>query len=256
MGCPNLTEFPIGVAQNPNASGLHFASNSNITAEKMLEGLQLLNSESPKLNGGKGSKLSILQMPGQKCKYLPDMTNLKNLGMLDIRGCDMEYIEKAFGKDHYFSTIWAQNNKFKTLPVDEDGYFVALHGDFEELNMSYNEFEKLPNIFKGNSVYILKTIDFSFNKINGFDESREPWKGINVEIFNLAYNQFDYFPKFYTDGDDCSQISYLIMQGNKISSFEEEAFEGKYNYWTTALTCLSTTLPNFRGRSTALTCLF
>lgn len=234
VSCPNLTEFPEVIARLPKLSGLHFAGNANISAEGMRQGLQLLNSEGGKTEKGY-SPLQILQIPGQKCDYLPDMTNMTHLGMLDIHGCGMKYIEKAFGKEHYFAKFWGQNNEFSYLPKDENGYFMALHSDLEEFNMSYNKFTELPNIFLGNSLFMLGTIDFSFNEISALEGGESEWKGINTEILNLAYNQFVEFPHLFTENDNCSQISYIILQGNRIETIADDAFEGRSSHWLTTL---------------------
>ena len=234
INCPNLTEFPEVIAHLPKLSGLHFAGHSGLTAEKMREGLRLLNTEGGKTEKGY-SPLQILQIPGQKCDYLPDMTNMTHLGMLDIHGCGMKYIEKAFGKEHYFAKFWGQDNEFSSLPKDENGYFMALHSDLEEFNMSNNKFTELPNIFLGNSLFMLGTIDFSFNQIRALEGGEAGWKGINTEILNLAYNQFTEFPRLFTAGDNCSQISYIILQGNRIETIADDAFEGRCSHWLTTL---------------------
>lgn len=234
IGCPNLTEFPEVIARLPKLSGLHFAGHANLSAEKMRQGLQLLNAEGGKTEKGYSS-LSILQIPGQPCDYLPDMSNMSRLGMLDIHGCGMKYIEKAFGKEHFFAKFWAQNNEFSSLPKDENGYFMALHNDLEELNMSHNKFTELPNIFLGNSLFTMGTIDFSFNEISALEGGESGWKGVNTEILNLAYNRFTEFPRLFTEGNDCSQITYLILQGNRIRTIADDAFEGRCSHWLTTL---------------------
>lgn len=234
INCPNLTEFPEAVIRNPSLSGLHFAGNSNVSPEAMYEGLKKWNELSPSFEKGT-APLSILQIPGQKCTALPDMSNLKRLGMLDIHDCGMAAIEAPFGKDHFFVKFWGQGNNFDHLPKDKNGYFMALHSEMEELNLSNNKFTELPNVFLGNSLFMLGTVDFSFNQISALEGGEEAWKGINVEILNIAYNEFTEFPHLFTEGDNCSQISYLILQGNKIETIADDAFEGRCSHWLTSL---------------------
>lgn len=235
--CPEMKEFPKAIAGLPKLTGLIFSNNGGVDATSMYEGLKEMNTKGAE-DPDDGHPIQIIEMPNQPLETLPDMRNLKRLSLLDITNCGVKVIEQAFGKDILFSTFAASHNEIKELPVDEDGYFMGLHGDMEEMNFSYNKFTEFPNVFLGNSVFILGTVDFTHNQISKLGGG-ENWKGINTEILDLSYNLFEEFPAFYTDNNDnvknCSQVNYLLVAGCRIASIEEEDFEGTYTHYLRSL---------------------
>lgn len=225
FACPDIEVFPAVLADMPKLISLTFSCNRNVTSDAMITGLTNLNAKA--LEKPDGSMLQTLYLPAQKFEELPDLTNLKRMGLLNIQSCGVERIEKAFGKEHLFSQFLAPDNKISSLPVDADGYFVGLHSNFEGLDFSYNEFTELPNIFDGNSIHTIQSVSFANNKISkiqGMDDGS--WRGLKVNIFALGYNRLVTFPQFFNDDKSCSQIGYLQLQGNGMTSFPEKALEG------------------------------
>lgn len=225
FACPDIEVFPAVLADMPKLISLTFSCNRNVTNDAMIAGLTNLNVKA--LEKPDGSMLQMLYLPAQKFEELPDLTNLKRMGLLNIQSCGIRRIKTAFGKDHLFKQFLAPDNKISSLPVDVDGYFVGLHNNFETLDFSYNEFTELPNIFDGNSIFTVNSISFANNKISKIQGQEDgSWKGVKATILALGYNQLTEFPQFFNDNETCSQIGYLQLQGNGIVSFPEKALEG------------------------------
>lgn len=226
FACPDMEEFPKVIAELPKLKSLTFSINTKVSSEAMTEGLRYMNEQA----GKNESSLQTLYLPAQSIKLLPDLRNLKKLGLLNIQSCGIEKIETAFGKDHFFVQFLAPDNKLSSLPTDADGYFVGLHSNFEGIDFSYNEFEELPNIFNAESIYSIESVSFANNKISrlqGADNGS--WRGIKVKTLSLGYNKFTEVPYFFNDTKTCSIISFLQMPGNGIETFSEEALKGDHD---------------------------
>lgn len=223
--CPNIKGLPLVLGELPKLITLTFSNNSNVPAEEITQGLINMNNKA--LINPNGSSLQKLYLPAQRFEVLPDIRNLKRLGLLSIQSCGVKTIEKAFGKEHYFYQFLASDNKISSLPTDADGYFVGMHSNFEGLDFTSNEFTELPNIFDGNSIFTIQSVSFANNNIStikGMDDGT--WRGIKVNILSLGYNQLTTFPQFFNDDNTCSQVGYLQLQGNGMTSFPEKALEG------------------------------
>lgn len=233
--CHDLEVFPSVLAELPGLSLLVFSTNRKVSSDAMITGLKNMNTKAATLPNG--SRLQVLQVPGQPFDYLPDLTNLKRLGSLSMQQCKIKYIEKAFGKEHPFVSIAAGDNEISELPVDEFGYFIELTVELELLDFSYNKFTELPNIFNAKSIYKTGTMEFSHNQISKFQgEDDGTWRGMNTNILSLGYNNLTEFPEaLYSEDESCSRISFLQLQGNAMETISEEALKGTYTSYITSL---------------------
>lgn len=236
FSCNDLEIFPPALAELPKLTMLIFSCNKGVSSDEMIKGLQTMNAKAESITP-KGTRLQVLQMPGQPLQYLPDLTKLKELSLLNIQQCGVERIEKAFGKNHYFVSFLASSNKIEELPVDEFGYFVGLHTEFEGINFSRNEFTAFPNIFNAQSIFKVGSIDFSLNKIDRFQGAEDgTWRGVNVKILSLGYNKLKEFPEvFYTEDKTCSLIDFLQLQGNGIEKISEGSLVGDNTFLLTSI---------------------
>lgn len=112
--------------------------------------------------------------------------------------------------------------------------------------MTYNKLKKVPNIFSAKSKYVMKSVDFSYNEIDGFEGEEEgKYKGLRVETFSLAANPgLTKFPKCL--GTTNSLVSYIILRGCSIDEIPEGSFGGKNS---TALISLDLTYNKLKALS-------
>lgn len=93
--------------------------------------------------------------------------------------------------------------------------------DVESLSFSHNELTEFPDIFDASSIYIMASIDFSYNKISKV----EPTKGINTNNLSLAGNALKTFPKdLFTAG---SPLTVLNLSGNQIEEITNDDIKGE-----------------------------
>lgn len=227
FACPDIEVFPDVVGEIPKLNTLIFSSNPRVSKQEVERGLRTLNTKAANIAGG--SRLQALQLPAQQFDVLPDLTNLKRLGLLNIQSCKIKSFEKAFGKEHYFSSILAGDNELSSLPTDDEGYFMGLHSELEAVDFSFNRFTELPNIFDGESLFTLRSVSFANNQIVALQGAADgSWRGIRVEVLALGFNRFAEFPRFFTNDRTCSRITYLQLQGNRIETFGEEVLDGDH----------------------------
>lgn len=247
--CPNLTEIPKGLMDMPKLTMVMFANNKGVSAQKMYAGLQYWNTvENAKRNN---VTLQGLILINNNLERLPDLTGMRKLSVLNCANNRIEEIEVAFGKSHYIRTINMANNRLADLPREtaEDGkeYFADYWGA-ETWNFSYNQFTSMPNVFGADAK--ISTLDFSFNQIAVL-EGGDDFRGVRAEVMNLGYNKFVKFPEnFYPSG---SFTNYLIIRGNGMREFTDEALKGEFAYVTSAMDLGSNRLKKLPDDFNALT---
>ena len=92
--------------------------------------------------------------------------------------------------------LYLDHNNITSLPTNSDGIFCGTD-DTETFSVTYNKLKKVPNIFSAKSKFAMKSVDFSYNEIDGFEGEEEgKYKGLRVETFTLAANPgLTKFPK-------------------------------------------------------------
>lgn len=216
--CPDITEFPDGLATLPKLIVFTFSNNVNIPAVEMRRGLTMLNT------GAATTYIQALLLPNQPLESVPDLTGLTILNELVLQNCGIKRFEVPFGKNFFISKINCSWNELEDLPRDGEGYFMAVQ-DQESVVFSHNKFKKLPDIFDAKSTYRMVAVDFSYNEIEDIENgSSGTYKGLNVEQFFLYNNKLGRFPKEILKAN--SKISYLHLAGNGIEKIDEDAFEG------------------------------
>lgn len=229
--CPDMTKFPDGLATMPKLISLIFSSLGNLEDGEMERGLKLMNA-SPTVS----KSLQMLQIPNQPFKTgtVPNLTGMTRLNLLNVQNCEVENFEAPFGKNHSFNTFRAGYNNISVLPRDGEGYFIGID-DVESIDFSHNKFTKFPDMFDAASVWGIKDVSFAFNEIEEIENGGEggSFKGINATILSLAYNKLGNFPEelFHSD----SKITYLQVQGNRIETIDNDAFDGEYAHHMTTI---------------------
>ena len=184
-------------------------------------------------NGPAKEKLQILYVRDNNLREVPEsFRNLKKIGLLDLAQNQIGTIH-PFGKEVAPAQLYLDNNKLTSLPADGNGLFCTMD-DVETFSATYNKFTKFPNIFSAKSKFTIKSVDFSYNEIDGFEgEEDGTFKGLNIEQLSLAANKFTKFPKCL--GTTGSLVAYIILRGNMIDEIPEGSFSGKYSTSMTSL---------------------
>lgn len=96
-------------------------------------------------------------------------------------------------------------------------------------SFSHNELTEFPDIFDAKSIYIMASIDFSYNEITEVTTD----KGINTNNLSLAGNALKTFPKdLFTAG---SPLTVLNLSGNQIEEITNDDIKGEKTYMMTSL---------------------
>lgn len=220
--CPSMTKIPEELQQLPNLQSLNIASNPNLGDFHEDLGDFVASENISKT-------LQILYLTYNNLTVLPDMSMVKKLGKLDCAYNKIEKIEKAFGSDVVLVQLSMDYNQIKELPRDENGNFCG-YADVESFSFAHNKLKKFPNIFSSKSVYVMSSVDFSFNEIDGFEgEEDGSFKGVNANTIALGGNKLKKFPDILFKTN--SQVSVLGLNGNGIEEIPKGTFSAsKYSY--------------------------
>lgn len=223
--CPNLKVFPLQLAQMKNLTQLNMAMNPQL-AEDFPNGIQELAEREA------GKSLQILYLGYNNIKSLPEnVSKMKKLGKIDLIYNKLEKLP-AFGKDVNLVQGTFDFNKIyeiKTIKATDGKEYFCGMDDVESLSFSHNELTEFPDIFDAKSIYIMASIDFSYNKIKEVKTD----KGINTNNLSLAGNALETFPKdLFTAG---SPLTVLNLSGNQIKEITNDDIKGEKTYMMTSL---------------------
>lgn len=220
--CPNLKAFPLQLARMKNLTQLNMAMNPQLAAA-FPEGIKQI------AKGDAGKSLQILYLGYNNIgPRLPkEVSEMKKLGKIDLIYNKLEELP-AFGKDVNLVQGTFDYNKIESIATDENGIFCGMD-DVESLSFSHNELTEFPDIFDAKSIYIMASIDFSYNKIKEVKTD----KGINTNSLSLAGNELTEFPGALFEHN--SPLTVLNLSGNKINKFTNEHLKGDKVYMMTSL---------------------
>lgn len=219
--CPRLTAFPTQLARMKNLTQLNMAMNPQLAAA-FPDGIKAL------AEGDAGKTLQILYLGYNNIASLPaEVSKMKKLGKIDLIYNKLEKLP-AFGKDVNLVQGTFDYNEISDIGKDKGGYFCGMD-DVESLSFSHNELTEFPDIFDASSIYIMASVNFSYNKIKKVDTK----KGINVNELSLAGNELTEFPGALFEHN--SPLTVLNLSGNKINKFTNEHLKGDKVYMMTSL---------------------
>lgn len=226
--CPNLTSLPTDfIANLPEVQAANLALNTGISPAQIKADWETI------ADGPAGAKLQLLYLGYNNIEETPDYSHLSKmvkLGMLDLVHNKINKIH-PFGKGVQLVSFYLDYNAIPELPLADDGFFFG-YNDVETFSCSHNNLTKVPDIFNAKSVFTMKSVDFSFNDINGFEDP-EGFHGINASTVNLGYNCLKSFPApLFKSG---SPIAYLIVSGNGMTDFPEGAMTGPKSMYLQSL---------------------
>ena len=220
--CSRLTAFPDQLARMKNLTQLNMAMNPQLAAA-FPEGIKQI------AKGDAGKSLQILYLGYNNIgPRLPEeVSEMKKLGKIDLIYNKLEELP-AFGKDVNLVQGTFDYNKIESIATDENGIFCGMD-DVESLSFSHNELTEFPDIFDASSIYIMASVNFSYNKIKKVATK----KGINVNELSLAGNELTEFPGALFEHN--SPLTVLNLSGNKINKFTNEHLKGDKVYMMTSL---------------------
>lgn len=229
--CPKLTQIPEFVYDLPELQLLNVACNKGISADQLTADWKRLADDEDT-----GPKVQILYLGYNNLEKFPESESLRKmvkLGLLDCVHNNVNHLE-AFGTDVKLSDLMLSYNQIEEIP-DE---FCAFTDQVEGLGFSHNKLKYIPNIFNANSVYVMGSVDFSYNEIGSEGSnikcSMDQYKGINASTATLSYNKIKKFPtELFASG---SPISTIDLSNNLMTSIPENSLKPKNgNYKNTYL---------------------
>ncbi len=236
---PDMVKFPAVLAQMPALVQANLSSNPQWSAKH----------ESYQRHDGTGSGTEsdfgldaladeanpaskTLQMIYMNECGLTEVTknikNLKSLGLLSLSFNDIDKVY-SFGDDVVMVQLFLDHNKIASLELQEGHEAFCGMDDVESISFSNNLLTELPDIFTAKSHYIMKSVDFSYNKITKVENAMQDkddecrYKGINVETLTLTNNPIETFPIEFAKSK--SKVAYFNMRGCDLSSIPDEAFD-------------------------------
>lgn len=227
FNCPKLESLPMEMLANlPELQMLNVSSCKGISGEQLKADWEAF------INGKSGEKIQVIYMGFNNLKEFPDSTELKKmvkLGMIDCTNNQIEVLH-PFGKSINLAQVYLDYNKIKTIPAS-GGYFCG-YTQLESFSASHNEMTEFPDIFNAKSAYVFQSVDFSYNKIAGF-ENGDAFKGVNASQVNLSDNHLKTFPAvLFKSG---SPMNYLVLAGNGMEKIPAGSLKGPNAYLLEAL---------------------
>ena len=220
--CRKMKNFPIVIAQMPSLTSVNLSANPQWV--DVDEGLRALAS------GPAGKSVQILYMNECSLTVLPkEINEMKKLGLLSVASNKISRIESAY-PDISFVQLYLDNNRITEFPhyVSDTGkkLFFRIE-DVETFSCSYNKLTKFPNIFDADATYVIPSVDFSYNDIDGFEGAEDgTFQGVYIQTLSLANNpRLGKYPKCLADTK--SKVDYIILRGCGIDEIPAGSFTGE-----------------------------
>ena len=219
--CPNLVDFPMAITRMPSLISLNISNNKQWSAESVLAGMRGL------ATGPSAEKIQILYARQNSLEVMPkEFRNMKKLGLLDLAFNRIALIEEPYGKAFAPVQLYLDNNQLTEIPHDTDVFCGT--DDMETFSVKYNKLTKFPNIFSSNSLYTIKSVDFTGNDIRSFEGEHETdeakkFKGIKVETLTLSQNyNLGKYPIALAKTN--SLVSYIILRACGLTEVPSGSF--------------------------------
>ena len=228
FNCPNLTKLPMEMLAELPELQMH-----NISACKGISGEQLKADWEAFINGKSGEKIQVIYMGFNNLKEFPAETELAKMVKLGLIDCTNNQIETLhpFGKNINLAQVYLDYNKITSIPGDKEGYFCG-YTQLESFSATHNEITEFPDIFNAKSAYVFQSVNFSYNKIAGFENGNR-FRGINATQVNLSDNHLKTFPSvLFKTG---SPMNQLILAGNGMKKIPEGSLKGENTFLLEAL---------------------
>lgn len=222
--CSKLTTLPEFLYKIPEMQVLNIACSKGIEGTQLTEDWERLadptQSESAK-------KIQILYMSYNNLEVFPENEYLKNMEKLGLLDCMSNKITTLhpFGSDIKLTQLNLNYNKIKEIPEK----FCGFTDQVETLSFAHNELEYIPNIFNANSVYVMGSVDFSYNNI-GINDGKnikdlDSYTGINASTVTLSFNKISKFPTELFKAN--SPITTITLNNNLMEKIPQYSLTSK-----------------------------
>ena len=220
--CPKMETFPVQIADMPALQSVNISNNAQWSSEEVDKGFKALS------DGACAAEIQILYARENNITCIPaSASNMKKLHLLDLALNKIRDVA-PFGRDVMLTDVYLDNNLIEALPQNFCGVELL-----ETFSVKNNKLKLVPDIFNAKSKYILISVDFSYNEIEGFENDGAGYKGVNVATLSLVGNKIRKFPKCIADSK--SKISYINMRACNLEEFEEDCFKGENMFYLTSL---------------------
>lgn len=218
--CPKIARVPDFYYNLPALQAMNLARCKGISANQLRSDWTRLAEEKT------GKTLQILYLSYNNLEEFPETSALSkmiNLGLLDLAYNNIKKVH-PFGTEVALSSLYLNNNQIEEIPAN----LCAFTDNTESLTFAHNKLKKIPNIFDASSVYVIGSVDFSYNDITGVDTSNGTYKGINASTVSLASNKIEKFPsELFTSG---SPITSIDLSSNQMRTIPKGSIKGKNAY--------------------------
>ena len=232
--CPKLTTLPDFLYEIPEMQVLNIACCRGIdglngtkdgTGDQLTEDWKRLATPD-KCKSAK--KIQILYMSYNNLVNFPTgcLHNMEKLGLLDCMSNKIETLQ-PFGKDVKLTQLNLNYNKITEIPKD----FCGFTDQVESLSFAHNKLKYIPNIFNAGSVYVMGSVDFSYNEIgsesgeNIAPEDKNSYTGINASTVTLSFNKISKFPTELFKAN--SPITTITLNNNLLEKIPQYSLSSK-----------------------------
>ncbi|MGM9770416.1 MAG: DUF4458 domain-containing protein [Candidatus Cryptobacteroides sp.] len=219
--CPKMLTVPESLREMPALVSVNIANNLQWNSEEAARALDCF------ANGAAAGNIQILYMNQNNLTKVDgaSIKNMKKLGLLDLSNNKIEEITEAFGEEIGIVQLYLDNNRLSSMPVDENGLFFKMD-DVETFSVKNNLFTEFPDIFSAKSVYVMGSVDFSYNHISGFQNAGNGYKGLKVETLTLNNNpELTTYPTCLAESK--SVVANLSFRGCSLDNFPKGSFTGE-----------------------------
>lgn len=251
----NFTKLPDFLQELPELQLLNVAANKGIP-DMGKEWKRLVVGDDEKQTVA-AAKIQMLYLSYNNLPEFPEESVLRRMRKLVMIDCIHSGVKKlnAFGTGVKLMQVSLDYNEIEEIPSN----FCGFTGDTEKLSFTHNKLKKIPDIFDAKSVYVMGSVDFSYNEIGETDGKAfdDNFKGINTGELDLSNNRISIFPKqLFSTG---SPITVLNLANNALESIKKGDLKGDNTYLLTTfdlrfnkLSSLpddfrATTIPYIRG---------
>lgn len=226
--CPNMHGLPQTVKEMPALVQVNISCNSGTKTVPGWTDEELRTAIINLATGASKNTIQMLYARDNNLESIPtkEIAGMEYLGLLDLANNKISGAVEAFGNNFMPAQLYFDNNQiteFKTVEIEGGRRIFCNTDNLETFSASYNQLTEVPDIFTSNTPYYLSSATFAYNKITRFQNADNgTYQGINVTTFTLSGNQIKEYPACMAKSN--SQISYIILAGNGMESFEEGCF--------------------------------
>ncbi len=212
--CPNLTKISDAIKDMGGLVQMNLSNNRQWDEAECQAIIDAMG------NGPSAESIQILYFRQNNLRKM-DFRKFKGMGLLDLAFNKIDEVV-GFGKDVGLEQIHLNNNQITEIPDD----FCGTDG-VETISLSHNKIKEFPKCFTAKALYIMGSLDLSYNQIEKLPSKADGFEGISVNSLSLVENKLTEFPRELTETN--SYVGTINLRGNKISKFPKEALDYTYS---------------------------